>query len=833
MVLCIVKYLRLLSSIKNKQPYKNLQEMKKLLILPMLLMLSMIALAQQQQVKITGTTLPAATVQLLKSSDSVIVEKTVADADGKFTMAVSNEGKYFLMAEALGFEKKYGAPFDLKLNEQQPEQILTLSRITKQIEAVTVTAKKPLVEYKLDKTILNVDAMVSNTGATALEALEKAPGVIVDKDGKISLKGKQGVVVLLDGKRSYMSGQELSAYLSGLPASTIQNIELMSNPSSKYDAEGNAGIININTKKIKQKGFNGSASLSYGQGFYSKTNNSLNLNYRINKWNFFTNVSANYRKEFQDLNINRKYFDGNKNLSAAFAQITKKNKERTYLSSKIGADYYANKNTIIGVLLTGNSAPSSEFGSSLSLLKNKNFLVDSMVDASRSEKSTWHNAGVNLNLRHTIDTAGTEITADIDVIQYKSTSDQYFDNAILNADKSFRYNDILVGDLPSTINIYSGKVDYTHPLPKNVKLDAGLKLSYVNTNNMANYYNVENDVRSIDWTKTNHFTYQENINAAYLNASTEIKKWGIQIGLRAENTNLEGNQFGNPLPSHPDSSFTRSYTNLFPTTYFSYKLNPKNNFGFSYGRRINRPDYEDLNPFLFFLDKYTSERGNPFLRPVYAHVFEISHNYGRMFNSTLNYTHSKDLINGSFFEEGYNIINSRDNFGSSDNLSLAVNFNKKITKWWQMMVYNELSYQQLKGISTDKDLKIETTIYSANLNNQFKFNSGWSAELGGFYRSRGRDGQIQVNQLMQFQAGVKKEVLKGKGSINLGVRDFTGPMNVTGNLNFAVTQADFSQKSDSRVITLGFNYRFGKPIKGTKSKKTGGADAEQNRVKGG
>ena len=811
---------------------QKLQTMKKLMILSLILMVSIASFAQQQQIKIAGSTLPAATVQLLKSADSSLVETTVADKEGNFILNTTATGKYLLLAAASGHEKKYSPVFEVGTTAV-PTQQLTLARITKEIEGVVVTAKKPLVEYKIDKTILNVDAMVSNTGATALEALEKAPGVIVDKDGNISLKGKQGVIILLDGKRTYMSNTEVTAFLSGLPASSIQNIELMSNPSAKYDAAGNAGLININTKKSKQKGFNGSASLSYGQGFYSKTNNSLNLNYRINKWNFFSNLSGNYRKEFQDLSINRKYFDGNNNLSAAFAQTNKNKRERTYLSSKIGADYHANKKTIFGVLLTGNTAPNNENGSSLSLLKNGNFLIDSMVDATQSQNSSWRNAGVNLNMRRTIDTAGKELTADLDFIQYKSGVNQYFDNAILNADKSFRYNDILIGDLPSTINIYSGKMDYTHPLPKNIKLDAGLKFSYVNTDNMANYYILDNGVKTIDWNRTNHFTYEENINAAYINASTEIKKWGIQLGLRAENTNLEGNQFGNPLPTHPDSSFTRSYTNLFPTSYFSYKLDAKNNFGLSYGRRINRPDYEDLNPFLFFLDKYTSERGNPFLRPVYAHVLELSHNHGKMFNTTLNYTYSKDLINGSFLEEGYSIINTRDNFGRSDNLSLAVNFNKKITKWWQMMVYNQLAYQQLKGLSSDPNLKIEATVYSANINNQFKFNKGWSAELGGFYQSRSRDAQLQINGLMQFQAGVKKEILKGKGAFNLSLRDFTGPMLITGNLNFAVTQADFSQRRDSRVVTLGFNYRFGKPIKGMKTKKTGGADAEQNRVKAG
>ncbi len=809
--------------------------MKKIISTLIVAFICTVTFAQQKtESVISGKTNPASTIFLLAASDSLMVKTAVADAAGNYTIPVSNKGSYLVKITSTGYQTAWVGPFVI---DQDAKQVSAATRMLQpeamQMAAVVVTSKKPVIEQQIDKTVFNVDALISSTGSTALEVLEKAPGVIVDKDGNISLKGKQGVTIMMDGKPTYLSGTELISLLSSLPASSISKIELMTNPSAKYDAAGNSGIIDIKTKKTKQKGFNGSVAVAYGQGIYSKTNNSLQLNYRVNKFNIFSSFGGNYRRESQQLDINRKYFTADNNLSSTFAQKTFKQNERYYNSAKIGADYYASKNTTIGIVFSGFSAPDRENGGSLSILRNNMSVVDSMVDASRREKSFWHNGAVNFNVRHTIDTTGKEITADFDIIKYNSGNDQFFVNSVLAPSGNLLYSDVLSGDLPSNINIYSAKVDYTQKLPGEIKMETGVKFSYVNTDNMANYYNVENGIEKIDWDKTNHFTYKENINAAYVSLSKSINKWGLQAGLRAENTNLEGNQFGNPLPTHPDSSFRRSYTNLFPTTYISYKKDDNNNFGFSYGRRIERPDYESLNPFLYFIDKYTSDRGNPFLKPVYAHVLELSYNYKRLLNASVNYRYNKDLINNAFVEEGFNIINSKDNYGSSNSLSLNVNLTKQIMKGWKTMMYNELNYQDFKGITANKDLLVKGTYYMANINNQFEFKNGWSAELSAFYRSRTKEAQVTVNGIWQAGAAVKKDVLKGKGSIKLSARDMFGPMKVTGNLNFAQTQADFSQSRDSRVFTIGFNYRFGKPIKGLKSRKSGGAADEQNRVKGG
>lgn len=756
----------------------------------------------------------ASSISLLLSKDSSLVKTSVTDKEGIFSFENVKDGS------AISQENQNGTT-----------GVLQLIPVSKNMKEVVVSSKKPFIERKLDKTILNVEASITNTGSTAMEVLEKAPGVSVDKDGNISLKGKQGVIIMMDGKPTYMSGADLANFLRNLPSSNLDQIEIMTNPSAKYDAAGNSGIINIKTKKNKQVGFNGSLSTAFGQGVYAKTNNSLNLNYRVGKVNVFSTLSGNYRGNYQQLNIHRRYKNEDKSTKAIFDQESFAKKNRYNYNAKLGMDYYASKKTTVGFVLTGYTTPGDETGTNTSFLKSNTGFIDSIVTADRVEKYTWKNGAVNLNMRHTFDSTGRELTADVDYLQYKANKDQRFINNRYNPDWSKKSGTELKGELPSDIKIYSAKIDYSHPFKKEFKMDAGVKYSYVSTDNDAGYYNIVNGVKEVDYEKTNKFQYKENVNAAYLNFSKTIKKWGFQAGLRLENTNYEGRQFGNAQHPEQDSSFKNHYTNLFPTTYISYNANDKNQFGFSYGRRINRPDYEDLNPFLFFLDEYTSGAGNPFLRPMYSNVLELSHTYKQFLTTTLNYSRTTDLFSETFEESGYKTIVRQGNYGLNNNASLSVSAQVTVTKWWNTNIYSEGRYQQFKGELYGEYLDISGTYFLVNVNNQITFKKGWSAEVSGWYRTKGIEGQIVIKPLGQLNAGVQKQVLKKKGTVKLSVRDILLTSGGKGNINFQNTEASFTHQNDSRVATISFNYRFGKPIKGLQKRKTGGAGDEQNRIK--
>lgn len=772
----------------------------------------------------------ASTVSLLKAKDSSLVKSAVTDATGNFSFENVKEGNYLVLATSVGHARTYSNPVSVKAGSSATVGVLQLVATGKNLKEVTVTSKKPMIERKSDRTIVNVDASITNTGSTALEVLEKSPGVTVDKDGNISLKGKQGVLIMLDGKPTYLSGPELTNMLRNMSSANLDQIEIMTNPSAKYDASGKSGIINIKTKKNKQKGFNGSITAAYGQGVYSKTNNSLNLNYRTGKVNLFGSFSGNYRNNFQDLTIERKYKNQDKSLKAIFEQNAFMTRHNGNFTAKVGADFYASKKTTVGIVFTGITSPTLQKGLNTSYLKNSNGDVDSIVQAMNREDDKWKNGSINLNFRHQFDSTGKEITADVDYLHYNSNKDQFFTNTSYTPDWMLKSSDQLTGDLPSAINIYSGKIDYTHPLKKGAKIEAGVKTSYVETDNTAGYFNLVGAVKTPDYEKTNRFDYTENINAAYVNFSKEMKKWSIQAGLRLENTNYKGRQFGNP--QRTDSSFKNSYTNLFPTVFVGYNPSEKHQFSFSYGRRINRPDYEDLNPFLFFLDKYTYGAGNPFLRPQYSDIFEVNHTFKQFLTTTLNYSHTKDLFNETFEQKGFATIVRQGNYGYMNDLSLSVSAQVPVTKWWSSNIYAEGKHNQFKGILYGEDLNVQATTYLVNVTNQFKFKKGWSAELSGFYRTKGIEGQIEVLPLGQLSAGIQKQVLKNKATVKLNVRDILNTQHPVGNINFQNTEAHFAQMGDNRVATISFTYRFGKPIKGLQKRKTGGAGDEQNRVKG-
>lgn len=812
-------------------------------LLASFLTLSLASQAQTKTNAISGSVtdgkniLTAATVSLLNQKDSSLVKMTVSDKTGKFQFDGIKDGPYLVSVSAIGYEQTYSKGFETK-GSAIDLSIINLQQVSSEMKAVTVVARKPMIEQKIDRMIVNVDAAISNVGTNALEVLEKSPGVLVDKDGNISLKGKQGVMVMLDGRPTYLTGPELANLLKGMQSSQLETIEIMTNPPAKYDAAGNSGVINIKTKKNKMKGFNGSFTLGVAQGSYFKTNESLNINYRNNKVNLFGSYSLGWNNNFQELDIARRFKDGNKDLVAIFEQNSLMKSKRMNNNLKVGMDYFLNKKTTLGFVASGFLNPEENSGTNTSYLMSPTRQIDSIVTSNNLIKENWKNASLNLNVRHQYDSTGREITADVDYIRYDANSDQNFLNSTFSPTWIKRYDERLKGDLPVEINIYTAKVDYTYPLKKDSKLEFGAKTSFVNTENKAKYFEDVNGEWEIDYRKTNFFNYKENVNAAYVNFNKQFTpKIGVQAGLRFENTNYDGYQYGNP--SRNDSSFSKTYNDLFPTVYVSYKADKNNQFAINFGRRIDRPAYQDLNPFLFFLDKYTYGQGNPYLKPQYSNNVELSHIYKDFLTTTLNYGVTNNLfietfdqaddINGEY---NYITIFRQGNIGKMTNAGISVNVQKPITKWWTTMIYANYNYRKFNGLVNNEMVEVEAGNFVTNINNQFKFSKGWSAEISGWYRTKGIEGQIIIEPMGACNVGVGKQVLKNKGTLKLNVRDIFYTQVAKGQINFESTEASFQNYRDTRVVNLTFSYRFGKPMNGGNSqRKKGGANEEQNRVK--
>ena len=777
--------------------------------------------------------LEGVTVSLLHAKDSSQAGHSVTDKTGRYKFHHPAPATYILLFTSVGYKKVFSAPLTLGSASEITVPDVQLQAATNMLAGVTVAARKSFIEQKIDRTVVNVDAAVTNGGATALEVLEKLPGVSVDKDGNVSMKGKAGVMILIDNKPSYLSGAELVNLLRTMNASQLDQIELMTNPPAKHDAAGNAGIINIKTKKIKLQGFNGSATTGYGQGIYARTNNSLNLNYRTGKVNLFTNFSFNKNKWGNSLDISRKYRteDGH-TVNAIFDQTSYITQSNSNGSLKAGMDLFISKKTTLGFVATGSLSAQRTEVDNTSYLKNSAGITDSIVHSAGNGKEPWKNGTVNLNFRRQFDSTGRELTSDLDYMHYQADGDQHFTNTSFKTAGVKMNETALKASLPIGIDIYSAKADYTQMLKKSVKLETGLKSSYVTTVNTAGYYNQVAAEWKPDYEKTNNFRYSERINAAYINLNKQFKKLGVQTGLRYENTHYQGRQAGNPQKE--DSAFQRSYNNLFPTVFLSYTASKKNGFGLNIGRRIDRPAYQDLNPFIYFLDNYTYQSGNPYLKPQFSTTIELSHTFKGFLTTTLNYSRTKNCFMQTFEQAGYATVLSNGNIGLKRNGGIAVSAQVPVQKWWNANLFANYNYDLFTGELHGEQLRKQAGTLMLNANNQFRFAHGWSAELSGFYRTRGVDGQVMINALGQVSAGVSKQVLKNKGSLRFNIRDLFYTQQPEGKTNFQQTEVHFRNRPDSRVANITFSYRFGKPLKTAQNnRKTGGSSDEQNRVRGG
>ncbi|MBD0277448.1 MAG: TonB-dependent receptor, partial [Flavisolibacter sp.] len=615
-------------------------------LLMMVLFMSGTAFSQTGKIsgKITdaqGKGIASATVSLLKARDSALVKLALSDKQGMYEFTAMQEGKYLLSFTYIGYTKTFSDAFTVTADASAEIPAIAMKEATAGLSNVTVQARRPMIEAKMDRMVVNVDASPTNAGATALDVLEKSPGVTVDRDGNISLKGKQGVIILMDGKPAYLSGQDLANLLRNMPSNQLDQIEIMTQPSAKYDASGNSGVINLRTKKNNQMGFNGSVSLSYVQGVYPKSPNSFNFNYRKGKVNLFSNLNYSYWSGFNELNLSRK-FRQNGQVASIFDQQTRGRFEGNNFSARLGMDYTVDKKTTVGFLVNGTYNPRHFNARTTTNILNGDGVLDSINKAVTTSKDPWRNMGVNLNFRRTFNKPGHELTADVDYLKYTSRSKQIADNFSFDNKGVASGNPFLLrGNLPSDISIYSGKIDYVHPLNKEAKLEMGAKSSFVTTDNDAQYtlYDHGSEKWITDVARSNHFVYEENINAAYINYSRQIKKWGVQTGLRFEHTHSVGNQ------KTTGEKFPRDYAQLFPTAYLSYNMNDNNKWALSYGRRVERPNYQDMNPFQRFLDQYTYQQGNPYLTPQFSHNIELTHNFKSVLNTTLNYNYTTDIIN--------------------------------------------------------------------------------------------------------------------------------------------------------------------------------------------
>lgn len=771
-----------------------------------------------------GKTIEGATISLFRSAGGALVKTAITDAGGTAAFGQVGTGKYYIQVSHAGYATYRSVDYSLPLPSPDAVRV-TLVPGAGTLQGITVTGKKPFVQHQKGKVIVNPEASVTNTGTTVLEVLEKSPGVLVDKNGGISLQGKAGVLVLIDDKPTYLSGTQLSDLLGSMSSTQVEQIELMANPPARYDASGNAGVINIKTKKNKQKGFNGVLTLSGGQGIYPKTNNSLVLNYRRGKWNSFGSYSMNRNQYLTDIYALRKYYDANGNVTSMLDQPTYYTGTSTNHTLRAGVDFYAGKNTTVGLTGTGVLVNRKGRGEADATWLNAAGAVDSAIGTYSTSSNRFRNGSLNLNLKQVINSK-QELSVDVDWLNYDINNSQGFNNKLLAPGG---YHEASSGNVPSSIHIISGKADHTLRMGKNGKLESGWKSSHISTDNLADYQLFDGSNWKPDYNKSNHFLYKENIHALYSSLEQKMGRFSMQAGLRYEYTQYDARQLGNP--TRTDSAFSRDYSGLFPSGYVSYTLDSSNTVTLTAGRRIDRPAFQKLNPFVVIINKYTYQRGNPYFLPQYSWNFELSHQYKQWLTSTVSYSLIKNYFSQLFINEGGDILTyTEGNVGKMYNLSASIAVQASPLKWWTLTGQAMFNYKELKGYDGNTNYTSTIRQFNLNLNNQFRFAKKYTAELSGFYTGRARnDLQEVLYPTGQVSVGISRPVLKQKGTLRLSMRDIFYTQAMEGLTDFAGADEYFILKRDSRVFTIGFSYRFGKTFK-TSRRNNGGAGDEMQRV---
>ncbi len=810
--------------------------MKKIFKLMTLLILMSYSAIAQNEASVKGKVLnnnnpvKKATVSLLNANDSSLAKTAVSNENGEFEIENIKAGNYLIQSTAIGFKSKYSTPFTLTEKQSYIAENINVTIAVKTGDEVVVKAKKPLIEVKADKMVFNVEGSVNAIGTNAFDLLRKSPGVVIDKDDNLILKGKNGVRIFLDGKPTPFYGKDLAAYLKNINSADIEAIELITNPSARYEAEGNAGIINIKLKKSKKLGYNGSISIGAAIGYTPKINSSVTMNYRKNKWNVFGNYSNNTGDNRANFNFYRIQLD------SIYNQKNININGGTNHNFKIGADNYVDKNSTWGVVATTNLSSSIFTSNSTTPINNKTTgLLGSTLYATNEINGRKDNLNVNFNYRYT-DTTGIEGGIDMDRGWFKNTDFslqpneyRYVANLLNPVYKIYRNN------TPTDIGITSIKADYGFPFKKG-KLEIGGKYSNVKTKNASDFFNVINNIDVVDLGRTNKFTYTENINALYANYNKQLNaKWTIQAGVRMENTNSEG-ILTSAVPQN-DAVVKRKYTNLFPSGAVSYNANMNNAFNLTYSRRIDRPGYQSLNPFENKLDELTFQKGNAFLKPQYSNVIEFTHTYKYRYNTTLSYTNTTDFSSQIIdTAEGYKSFITQRNLASQQVMGINFSAPVQVQKWWSVFANINVNYTKYDANFPDgRTIKTAVTSGSFFAQNTFSLKKGFNIELSGFYQLPTIwGGTFETNGIGGVDLGISAPMFNNKATIRFSYSDLLHTLKFRGVSNFGGNYFDASGNWESQQFKVNFNYRFGnKQIKANTKKNAGNEDEQKRAQKSG
>jgi iron complex outermembrane receptor protein len=749
-------------------------------------------------------------VALLSKSDSSIYKGTLSDEKGIYFFDKVKQGTYILKFEGLGYKIKYSSEIktDSLSQIQIPDVMLTTGV---NLEEIAITANKKTIEFKNGNIIVNVENSPLAKGNTVYDLLSKLPGVSID-DNTILLNGKAGAIIMIDGRIEQLTNIQILNLLKSMSTELVEKIELLKNPPAKYDASGTSGMINIKTKKAKLVGFSGSAYTSNSQGFYARSMSGVSLNYKAEKFALFSNFDYNYSYYQTTEKFNKKFSDSS--VTTTFNGVGALKDLEKNINYKFGADWLPNKKNTIGFKIDGGPGSYTSNGDGSNTITGYNNLNFDHLNSALYNLDKWNINNYNINAEHRFDTVGTTLSFTSDYTKLTETNSSTIQNIFQNADNTQALPpNIYASNNTSQSDIFASKLDFTKKINAKSSLELGAKINFISTFN--NYlFQRKNDTTGTyfkDTTLSNNFTYKEQTYAVYANYIKSFDKVNMQVGLRGENTNLIGRN------TEKGFEINRHYYNIFPTISLEYAASKNHNFQLNFNRRIDRPQYSNLNPFRYYRDQYSFYEGNPFLQPHYSNTAEITHSYKEFITNTLTYTRINNVMVDYTEQNDATKVTTETikNMRFNNYFAYSVFIRHDIKNWWNISTNGLVAYIQYVGDVNGAVFDTKSIYYNASLTNTFIVHKNTKFEIMGVYRGPKNNGLTQVKSRWMVSFAIKRTFFNGKLDGSIGVNDIFYTFIGRTYVNFNNQNWNYYQTTDTRRIFISLNYNFGKlKIKG-------------------
>ena len=760
-----------------------------------------------------GIPLPSATVLLLNHVDSTYVTGTASGPDGRFEFLNLKPDNYILSISMIGFEK-------INLSQQVGQNTtnelsdVVLEEDSYELSTVTVIGKRAPVKVEPGRMTINLSSALLSTDGNILDVLRKLPGVIVQNDGSIILNGKSGANVLIDDKVTYLSGEILINYLRSIPANSVENIELISQPSSKYEASNISGIINVQKKRIKEQGINLAVSSGLERGIHTRGNESFILNFRHNRLNMYIDYSNYWGEEFAELSVSGRYLDPVTSKPLDLRKDFVDDIEWKYIGHyiKTGVDYDLSDRITAGTYFSSNWFNRDKNEVIISdFFNNDNIQSDSTLTAISTVYHRYTNITGGADIVYKFAQTG-KWDAAFDY-QFFDQRDDYLLKSSFQTGINQLKEDTLSGRTRGDIKIYSGQTNLNYDISEKFGITTGLKSVFVNIGSNALYKNLIAGNWQEDRDLSSNFDYKENINAGYLQLNAKwSSRFSTETGLRLENTYTKS-IYGSTAQ---DTTFSKNYVHLFPTFMAQYHISENHGVSMVYGRSIVRPNYRNMNPFVEVRDQFTYEQGNTGLRPELIDNIEFSWLLRKRYSFNIFYSYRQNPISLSFLVEDSRVLIMPLNLSGNDSYGLRIGLNNlQPFKWWTIHINGSLTYKQFDWLRSGQTFKHEVTTPMIHISNQFTLPYGWAAEAFGFYSGEMLEGQMRIKPLWTISLGVRKNLFNDKFSLYLYARDIfqSNRPHVCVESNYLYYTSE--EKNDSRMIGISLGYRFnrGREIK--------------------